>query len=80
MSPRHRDMGPAPGFLDGRIDFSEGATWHCTSCGSSHTIGVDDDDEDTGLPAYYDPSSGTAVCDACAGRAADAEPLDAVLR
>jgi rubredoxin len=70
MSPQ-----PSPASLDdGRIDFTEGATWQCTSCGSPQT--VVDDDEGTGLPAHYDPARGVAVCDACAGRPADTEPQE----
>lgn len=57
---------PSPAaVVDVRIDFSNGATWRCTSCGTLQTIGEDEDGEDTGLPALYVPSSGIAVCDAC---------------
>jgi hypothetical protein len=63
MSPQPQP--PPPSLVDGRIDFTEGATWRCTSCGSLQTVGVDDDDEDTGLPAHYNPSFGIAVCHAC---------------
>lgn len=74
MSPQ--PQLPPLSLVDGRIDFTEGATWQCTSCGSLQTIGVDHD-EDTGLPAHYNPSLGIAVCDACdVDRPTDMEPQE----
>jgi len=54
------------------IDFDEGTTWRCTACGRESTIRDVDDDEDPdewiteGLPHFYAPMQGVALCEACA--------------
>lgn len=64
-----------------QIEFEEGMVWRCTSCGHETVLsrvfaaGANDpygpyDDDDTisdGLPAFYDPGRGIALCDACFG-------------
>lgn len=64
MISQPRDSPPT--IVDTEFDFSDGATWRCTSCGADQRVGTDDEDEETGLPAHYNPSLGIAVCDACA--------------
>ena len=54
-----------PTLSDRRLDFRDGASWRCTSCGAEQTIGTDDDSDETGLPAHYNPTVGIAICDAC---------------
>jgi hypothetical protein len=60
-----------------KIEFAEGKPWSCTSCGRQTLIEEAEyephpDDPDTdeapelvGWPAYYDPTHGIALCDAC---------------